>query len=469
MKNPLKTLTNEAPGFLSRFDSSTDMTLGLSSFHHGEVFKKVATGGEAYSKIINALPESWRKKLYSYGGMIDATTYKDISAIDAEEISQWVCQLYPDQVYPAIAIGSSNGALSHLYAAMGIPWLGQSFLVPISKGEKQPVDKPEDTIRWSEKQGAVFLKNNPGWHLSQMMDPVQDRIRSGLIAYFRIKKQRLGKWYMKFIKERMQPGGTIYVADCDLQWPVISIGKNHTFQFGGLGTFTPGEFYHGSERITTFLKEVKAPVDHWQVPAPDAKAPEAEWGFDETLMDDILQLAKKEGYKVTRITYSHPQDVSPNVANMYRQWYRQHNQISDRLLAESFTVHSPLLALQTSAVPYWLFFNSTEAAGMMEKYLDETEPFREMYMMILSHGKSLGGVTSIEHWQRILSRATDKGQFVGMDPKEYPVDFGVFTRYTKALEKAIEDRYPVQKIPIEDFNSKYSEFFNTGSVGLKSI
>jgi hypothetical protein len=469
MKNLLKNSQNKIPGILSRFDSSTDMNLGLSSFHHGKVFKKVSSGGAVYSKLVNALPENWRKKLYSYGGKFDSTSHKNIESIDAEEISKWVYESYPDKEYPAIAIGSSNGALGHLYAALNVPWLPQTFLVPVNKGQEHSVDKPMETIRWSKKKGALFLKNNPGWHLSQMMDPVQDRIRSGIIAYFRIKKQSLGYWYGKFITERLQKGGTIFIINCELKWPVIKIGNNHTFQYGGLGTYLPDEYYHGSKRIKTFLKDVKSQVDHWDLPEPDMDGPEAEWGFDKTLMQDITDMAKSKGYKVSEITFEHPQDISPNIAELYREWYRQNNQISDRLLTESFTVHSPKLTIQTSSVPYWLFFNSEDAANRMEEYLNKTVPYDEIYMMILSHGKTLGGVASIAQWQSILSRAGKKGQFIGMDLKKYPVDFGIFTRYNKALEKTIPDRNPIRQISIEDFKNKYSGFLKGGNVTIQSL
>ncbi len=469
MNNPFHSNKNKIPDFLSRFDSSTDMVNGLASFHHGNVFKKVSTGGPLYSKLINSLPASWRKKFYTYGGMYDATSYKKLPEIDAEEISRWVFNLYPEKKYPAIAIGSSNGALSHLYTALGIPWLPQTFLVPINKGEKHSVDVPEETIRWSESAGAVFLNNNPDWRLTQMMDPVQDRIRSGIIAYFRIKKLKLGPWYTKFIKERLQTGGTIFIADCNLKWPVITIGHNHTFQFGGLGTYQPEEYYYGSKRITSFLKDVKSDVEHWQISEPDSQAPEAEWGLDEALTSDILQLAEKESYKLSKISFNHPQDISPKIADMFREWYRRNNQESDRLLVESFTVHSPLLTIQTSSVPYWLFFNSEEAAHMIEKYLNDAGTYNEIYMMILSHGKTLGGVTGIHHWENILSRAGKTGQFVGMDKNKYPVDFGVFTKYTKALQKTISERYPVRQISIEDFNNTYTQIFQGNNISITSL
>ncbi len=469
MSNPFHKKGSNAPAFLSRFDSASDMVTGLSSFHDGKVFRKVNKGGQIYSGIINALPPSWRKKLYSYGGLLESTSMKNLHKIDAEEISRWIYQSYPERTWPAIAIGSSNGALSHLYAALNIPWLPQTFLVPIKKDEAHSIDKPEDTIRWSENAGAIFLKNNPGWHLSQMMDPVQDRVRAGLIAYFRIKKQSLAYWYKKFILERLQHGGTIFIADCKLKWPVVTLGDNHTFQFGGLGTYKSEEYYYGSKRIHAFLREVNSEVKSWAIPKPDKQMSEAEWGFDENLTAEILELAKTKGYKVSKITFTHPQGISSNIADIYREWYKNNKQISDRLLVESFTVHSPLLTIETSSVPYWLFFNSEDAAAMMENYIDGTEPFDEIFMMILSHGKTLGGVTSIRKWESILSKARKSGQFVGMDKNEYPLDLGIFTRYTHALEKAITDRYPIQQISMNDFQGIYSKFLKGDGAEISSL
>jgi hypothetical protein len=39
---------------------------------------------------------------------------------------------YPKQRYPAILLGSSNGALTHLAAAMQVPWLPDTVLVPVA-------------------------------------------------------------------------------------------------------------------------------------------------------------------------------------------------------------------------------------------------------------------------------------------------------------------------------------------------
>ena len=58
----------------------------------------------------------------------------------SEVISQWVVNEYPQREYPAVAIGSSCGALVHLYAALGIPWLPQTYLIPVAHPDFEPND-----------------------------------------------------------------------------------------------------------------------------------------------------------------------------------------------------------------------------------------------------------------------------------------------------------------------------------------
>lgn len=450
------------PKFLSRFDSASDMVNANNMFLHGKVFRglKVPYLATWYAHVINSFPVSWRKKLYGYGGKIDSTSYQKIGQIRADDISQWICDIHPDKKFPAIAIGSSNGAFNHLYALAGIPWLPQTFLIPIKKGRHFSVDHPKDTIRWSKEHAPAFLEHNPNWSLSQMMDPVQDRTRSGDIAYFRIKMIHLAQGYLNFFKERLEPGGTIIVSRSSLKWPVIRIGPRHTFQFGGLGTLDPDEYYNGSQRVTDFLKQEGSDVTKWDIPQPDEIRPEAEWGFEDTLLESIQELAEREGFEVHQLEFDHPQDASGKVADIYRSMYQRQNQPDNRLYMESFNILSPLLTLKTGTVPYWMFFNSESAADMAEDYLLNSPQYDEILMTMLSNGKMSVGMADIDRLQTLLSYSGKRASFVGMDVEKYPFDLGVYVRYAHDFEKSVPERYPVHQISISEFREYCDKYFN---------
>lgn len=455
MKSPFnKALGKLAPSFLSRFDSATSVAGSLSSFLHGKPFEGVGAipTNELYATFINSIPSSWQEKLYTYGGVSDSASYKDVHRLNAGEIDKWIYNIFPKKKYPAIAVGSCNGAMVNLCAAMGIPYLPQTFLVPIYKGKKLPKDEPKKTIEWSGQHAEKFLKNNPNWQLHQMMDPVQDRLRVSQIAYFRIKKLKLDYWYEKFIDECLEENGTLIVVDCGLSWPANKIADRHYFQFGGLGTIVPEEYYYGSPRVREFLKSKKAEVEQWDAPVPETVIPEAEWGFHKNLLQDVQDYVKDKNCNLSKISFNHPQDFSPLISEIYRWWYKKHGIPSNRLVVESFTIITPLLALKTGSVPYWLFFNSETAAKMLEEYLDGTYPYNEIYAMILSHGKHSLGLAEISRWRAVIEKAKEKHDFVGMDLDKFPRDLAIYARYSKDLGKKITERYELdEKLTLKDF------------------
>jgi hypothetical protein len=82
---------------------------------------------------------------------------------DVEALSAWVTGTYPERRHPAVMLGSSCGAAVHLCAALGIPWLPQTFLVAARR---------------------------------------------------RVRRRALGRDYARFLSERVHRGGTVYVLEC---------------------------------------------------------------------------------------------------------------------------------------------------------------------------------------------------------------------------------------------------------------
>jgi len=69
--------------------------------------------------------------------------------------------LYPRRTYPAAVVGSSNGAAVHLWGALGIPWLPQTFLVPVARSGVHP-DEPFDAMHWAVEPAP---NEHPVWAL----------------------------------------------------------------------------------------------------------------------------------------------------------------------------------------------------------------------------------------------------------------------------------------------------------------
>ncbi|MBW3536566.1 MAG: hypothetical protein KY395_02180 [Actinobacteria bacterium] len=433
-------LLQRPPKFIANFDSSTAMVRATARFLHGRDFP--ALGLSPLLKVPaawgNVLPKPLRRSLYLFSGWNESIRPDTMGDISMEELSEWVGREYPEREYPAVAIGSSNGAGVHLCCAMGMPWLPQTFLIPV----RQPVhpDEPKEALEIGKDPGRALLDANPDLQLHHMHDANQDRIMVRTMTYFRVKRRRLGDGYTRFLEERLPPGGTIFVFDCRRTWPTTQVGDRHVFQHGALGGATEEEFLHGSERVEAYLEREESHRRRWDSPEPDGESPEAEWGFEPELMQDIERMARRRGYRVRRIVYTEPEDLSPFVADLYRWWYAQRGIDAARLLVEQFIVMEPWWALRTGSVPFWLEFNMERSLRTIRQYLDKVEPYRDIRLMMMNHGVEAVGLPTATEWESIFDYALHHGRFVGADADEFPMDYAQFSRYHTEARKIAERR-----------------------------
>ncbi len=424
-----------AKNYITQFDSSTSMLYALGNALHGRPFNGagVVPGGfEFIPKLLDFLPFDYRQRIYRWSGWGCALPERKLKAIRAEEISEWVVRQYPRRRYPAMMIGSSNGAAIHLAAAMGIPWLPQTFLVAARR--KIDPDQIEADIEWGRRAARAIRENNPELKMNQMHDPVQDRLMIAVMGYFRIKRVRLGEVYERFIRENLEPGGTLIILDNRLRWPMIQAGKEHTFQVGGLGGLGGYEYLQGSPRVEAFLRAHGSPKKSWPLPGTVFEGPESEWGFHPPLGEDVDRFAEAAGYRRLRAVFEEPEDFSQFVAELYRNWYEKKGMDAARLLVECFALIEPWMTLKTRSVPFWMAFNTRPSLRAVEAYL-RNRSFEEIYMILMSNGVQGIDQVAIGEWKRVLRRAYRKGEFLGVNEKKYPLDLSSFVLYPRELKK----------------------------------
>lgn len=434
----------KTPPGIAKFDSATVMAKSLGRFLAGKDFPNLGQSRlqELLVKHTDRVPRHLRERIFAHVGALEGVKPEEIEKVRMAEIARWVTELYPRRRYPAVMIGSSNGALVHLGAALGIPWLPQTLLTLVDQRHVLP-DEPTKAMETEIETARRFLSNNLDSQLHHMHDPSQDRLMLGLITYYRSKFLRLPSAYREFINRALDPGGTIYVVECNRRWKTTRVGERHYFQFGAEGGPTMEEYLHGGERVAAYLERHGSAHRRWHPPATDTNSPEAEWGFEPALREELINLAQQQGYRVIRILFRDPEQPSPLIANMYRSWYAQRGLPTDRLAVESFVLHEPYMALRTGSVPYWMTFNMQPSLDNLNRYLDQADPFSDIYMMLFAHGVDSIGLPSIEHWQAALARAGKRGELLGLKPHTYPAHFAHFARYSQELGKKVSERYPL--------------------------
>jgi hypothetical protein len=286
-----------------------------------------------------------------------------------------------------------------------------------------------------------------------MHDPNQDRLTLRRMAYFRVKRTVLGPAYRKFLTDVLAPGGVIVLAECGRRWPTTTIADRHVFQFGAVGGMPAAEYRDGSPRVSDYLRRYRAGVPRWHAPEPDGDSPEAEWGFEPALRDDIAAFARENGYEVRRLLHDDPEDVSPVVADLYRWWYAERGLTPNRLVVDSFLLLDPWWTLRTGCVPYWTTFPVQPSLDNLNRYLDGAHPFDFLHLALFCHGVESVGVVTADQWRTLLGRARISGTFAVVSPKRYPRDLRTFFRFQRAL-RAVPQRHPLPNpLPLADFET----------------
>ena len=167
------------PHYIANFDFATAMVRALANYLARKDFPLLgaqptwtAPGMKLLARAVNWMPCYIKEQVYIWGGWSEAIAWRKLHQAHTDRIAEWLVSLYPQRQYPAVALGSSNSALVHLFAALGIPWLPQTFLVPVARSRVHP-DEPCQNVRWAAAPARVFLQANPDIQLHHMHDPIK--------------------------------------------------------------------------------------------------------------------------------------------------------------------------------------------------------------------------------------------------------------------------------------------------------
>jgi hypothetical protein len=377
------------------------------------------------------LPERLRRRVYAIASGREGIAPHRLEGIDMQQVAAWVTAKYPGGRAPAVLVGSSNGAMTHLAAACGIPWLPQTMLVPVRRPGADPADV-RGAMDFGARHGPTLLRGNPALALHHMHDPNQDALSASQMAYFRVKWRKLPAAYERYLEQGLLPGAPVLVVRDGSMWPVSRLSDRHVFQFGAQGGMT-AEDYQGVPGA----------------PPPDEAAVEAEWGLDDALATSVHDWAGRHGHPVVEICYDHPQDPSAAVAETIRGWLRQRGEAAERLLVSSFVVHDPWRTITSASVPFWTFFPVLPAAADLAEYLDRVT-YDQIDITLFSHGVRSRGLADVRTWQQLAARARRQGRLLGVDTSAFPADFAVFARYARALRSLPDATRPWSPLPVEE-------------------
>jgi hypothetical protein len=423
---------------VASFDSASTFHRVLAQHLHGDASPALGLGPAARAvshllPAVNHAPRAARETLYIRSGWSEAVRRGQVGAVDTDAIAEWACARYPRRKYPAVFIGSSSGAVTHLAALAGVPWLPQTFLVPVRHRRLDP-DEPVRAMNELADARDAFVTANPGVAVHHMHDANQDRLMIRRMSYFRYKYRDLPAAYGDFLRENLAPGGTVVVVDCEERWPTTVVGPRQVFQHGAVGDATPDEYTNGSPRVAAFLAEQGARRRTWDPPPADGDSPEAEWGFDDAILPGLENLCRTEGFALDRLSFARADALSGPVADLYRSWHAEQGHPANRLLVSCFALIDAHVPLTHGLVPYWTLFGTRNAHGTLAEHLRDTRPYDDIHLGLFSHGTCSIGLARIEDWDEVLAHARHTGAYCGVDTGAYPQDFASNGRFHRAAQ-----------------------------------
>jgi hypothetical protein len=418
---------------VASFDSASALHAATVAALEGQPFPHLGSSSLAALAVRAAgrLPWAMLRGIYSRIGASEGINPRRLGDVDLSAVAGAFAERYPKRHYPAVLLGSSNGALTHLAAATQVPWLPDTVLVPVAHvGDP---DRPDQAMDFGRSVAPPLLARNPDVVLHHMHDQLQDALMARRMSYFRLKWCRLPDAYASFIEERLALDGTVVVVRDHSSWPVRRVGPRHIFQAGGRGG-TPPE---------GFLARPHAPV-------PDEEAAEAEWGLDPSFREDVQRWCISRGYRYTEISYDGPQTPAASVAAVMRDWYRSRGESADRLVVPCFILGDPWQTISAAAVPFWLLFAVQPALHSLDAYLSETEPYADVNIFLFEHGANSPGIATPEEFDAIVRRHGAVVHFDGLDKKRFPHDIGTLGRYGKVFEQLPRAQQPWSVLPVEE-------------------
>jgi hypothetical protein len=411
------------------FDSATVLHAGLAAALRGKPFPNLGHGPLAAFavRIGGRLPWPLLRRIYTRIGASEGLDPGRLGDVDLSAVAEWLATGYPRRRYPGAFLGSSNGAVAHLAAALQVPWLPGTVLVPVARtGDPH---RPVDALRFGERVAAPLLARNPDVVLHHMHDQVQDELMVARMTYLRVKWRALPKAYARFLTEQLAPGAPVVLVEDRSTWPVVRVGERHVFQVGAQGGLEPGAY-----------------LERPHTPRPDAEAAEAEWGAEPGLATSLEAWAAESGHPVLRLRYQGPQAPAHAVAEVLRDWYRARLEAADRLLVSSFVLADPWTAVATATVPFWTFFSAQPALRALESHLtsrrEAGEPYRAVDVLLFQHGVDSSGIATPDQWLDVVRRSGARGRLLALDARRFPHDIATLGRYGAALATLPPARHP---------------------------
>ena len=418
------------------FDSGTRVVREVAEALTGagrSILESYPRGSEIFLGLVSLLPERARIAAIEWGMRLSLGHGRARAAeVSVDALAAWCVAQYPDDGsrYAAIVVGSPNGAVAHIAALLGAPFLTTSFGLVFRHDTIDPNDL-SSYRRTSLDAAQRIVEANAAMDFEIIChyDPIHDRSMVKVADFVRIKLHDLPTCYLDFIRDRLSPGGMLVFIDCTYSWPQTPIDERILLQIGGLGAVDP-KSYHA----------------RWAVGESEELRRESEWGCPEPFVAAVRTYAEETAVDLLEIALDHPSEYSLLAFDAYLACEGVRSQ---RLLIDSFNHQNPRTNIQTGIPALWLPFNTEDGLSLVDRAL-RGRTLDTIYLAPLPSFSRSPDTASLAAWTDLLSMCGSL-ELIGIRPAKYPADPLApyrFVRDMASLREELSLRKPL-RLPVE--------------------
>ncbi len=442
-------VAGRAPVDVVAFDSGTRVVREIAEALTGtgrSILESYPRGSKIFLGLISLLPERARITAIEWGmrhSLGHAAGRAD--EVSIATLAEWCVSQYPGtERYPAIVLGSPNGAVAHIASLLGAPFLttsfGLAFRHPLEGSNLDmslPID-PDDLAGYQRTcrvvaERIVAGNAGSGYEIICHYDPIHDRSIVQTVAFIRIKLRDLPACYRVFIRDRLASNGALLLIDCGYSWPQFALGDRTFLQIGGLGAIAPTEY-----------------LERWSIDAPREIRRESEWGCPESFAVAVGLYAETNDIRLVTISRDHPAEYSLLAYDAYRACDEVR---SDAILIDCFNHQNPNTNITAGIPGLWLPFNTADGVALVERALQD-KTFDTIYFAPLPSFARSPDTVSLDVWAELLV-SHGALEWMGVRPDMYPADPLAPYRlvHDMASLRAASERAMPLRLSIEEFEA----------------
>jgi hypothetical protein len=335
-----------------------------------------------------------------------------------------------------IAIGAAlGGATSYLSLSLGAPFLPQAFVTTLKQGSM--VGDVNQYLHRSLDLALRIADQNPGLMTIQHYDPVHDGWLTKFVNHLRFKLIDLPLAYTEFIKNRLEPGGTVVYLQGGASWLRYRVGPRSVFQVGGWGGISAEEFLEGSQRLRVYAHSAGLKLTNWKLKDfPLEHGPESEWGSEPGLDSALEGFCTREGYHFIRIPLPHPNDFSRLAFNAASALLQKEGRQPAGVLIEMFSQFDSTAAREAGLLPLWLIFNTQDSLEYLKAMRKRFPSGKPVFFSPLSTFSLTPDLVSWNDWETALKGL--EWTNIGARSDHYPADSRALVKWAESLHRWVE-------------------------------